>query len=103
MLQIFKLTLLLTIFTSQTNCEAICYDGYGCFTTEYPFSNSLNRPFGVLPQTPGKINTRFYLWNRKTSPDGETISRFNVTSSFDPALKTKFITHGFLDHGKLPW
>lgn len=94
---------LFSIILNSINCKSVCYQDYGCFTDEYPFSGSINRPVSLLPQSPEKINTSFYLWNRGTTSDGETISRFNVTSSFDSTLETKFIIHGFLDNGKLPW
>lgn len=95
--------LLFTLLVYVTDCKRVCYQDYGCFTNEYPFSGSKGRPFSNLPQTPEEINTRFFLWNRATPSDGEAISKFNVTSSFDAKLETKFIIHGYFANGKLPW
>ncbi len=75
----------------------------GCFTNAYPFSGTLVRPFGLLPQPPEKVGTFFTLYSRKTTL-GELISASNLTgSNFNPSLQTKFITHGFLENGLYSW
>jgi hypothetical protein len=75
----------------------------GCFTNAYPFSGTLVRPIGLLPQPPEKVGTFFTLYSRKITL-GELISASNLTgSNFNPSLQTKFITHGFLENGMYSW
>lgn len=81
----------------------ICYDQLGCFTDNYPFSGSLQRPFALLPESPQKIGVKFYLYNRKLGDSNEILNPTIIGDNFDSTLPTKFITHGFLHHSKKPW
>ena len=85
------------------NCKEVCYGNLGCFTTDYPFSGTIERPIALLPASPEHIGAFFTLYNRKF-PEGELISASNLTGSyFVSSLQTKFITHGFLGNGLNPW
>ena len=96
--------LIFTLFASisLTNANTACYGDLGCFSNAKPFCCVFERPIGVLPESPTKINTIFTLFNRKQSA-GEVVTASNLGYSFDASLPTKFIVHGFLDHGKKPW
>lgn len=81
--------------------KEICYDTLGCFTNEYPFGGTLQRPFAFLPEAPAKMGIKFLLYTRESSQDGE---RMNVTSiKFNPRLPTKILVHGFLTFGRKKW
>ncbi|CAL1536839.1 unnamed protein product, partial [Lymnaea stagnalis] len=79
----------------------VCYDDLGCFSTESPFDNSPERPFTVLPQSPGKIGTIFAHFSRNNSDVGQDLEALKTTTVADtwtgykPRL-TKIIVHGFL-------
>ena len=98
-----KVFIALFFAISSASCKEVCYGDLGCFSNAYPFSGVLARPIALLPESPEKISTFFTLYSRKLS-QGELISAANLTqTSFNPFLKTKFITHGFLDNAMLPW
>ncbi|KAG1657254.1 Pancreatic triacylglycerol lipase [Nymphon striatum] len=83
----------------------VCYKGLGCFSTGGDFYNPTERPINLLPFSPKVINTSFILHTRS---HGAEYLKFNDTrgifnSNFDANKKTKFIIHGFLDNGLLPW
>jgi hypothetical protein len=81
----------------------ICYGDLGCYTNRPPFSSTLSRPIGVLPNTPEEIDTRFYLYNRN-NPINAISLKFNITTeSFDGNLETKFIIHGLFHNGFKKW
>jgi len=58
-----------------------CYDGYGCFSTDYPFSNTE----GFLPQSPDYLNVRIQLYTRK-----------NRNNAID-------IIHGYMNRMNVQW
>ena len=63
----FKIALIICNIIICITCEQICYDGYGCFTNDYPFGQTWQRPISKLPEKPSKINTKFYLYTRNTT------------------------------------
>lgn len=83
--------------------DQICYDGYGCFTNDPPFSGSLARPVGLLPQKPSTIQTRFFLYTRNNPLDRVEVSSNSTTSLFNPYLPTKLIIHGFIHDSLRYW
>ncbi len=99
---------LILLFAYETSCENrflysdICYDDLGCYTNRPPFSSSLSRPIGVLPNAPEKIGTRFRLYSRKNPSNPVPIS-FNSTEGLNGMLETKFIVHGFVHNGYKKW
>lgn len=86
------------IFTRE-----VCYGDLGCFTNSFPFSGVLARPVAFLPDKPEKISTKFTLYNKKTSENGEVVTASNFGNNYDPTLGTKFIIHGFVQHAFVSW
>lgn len=89
--------------------NSICYQDdichYGCFTSDYPFGNSVIRPLERLPQNPSDIDVKYYL-DSKWSPsqrilpnEPESLRR----SAFDPNYDTKIIIHGYVDTYNAQW
>lgn len=77
----------------------VCYDGYGCFSNAPPFTSS-RRPLSLLPQSPGKIGTKFHLYTRANKLNQDVVTPANLAASrFQPKKPTKIIIHGFF--GKL--
>ena len=95
--KIFLLALLSLVYSRE-----ICYDGYGCFKDTTPFGGTLQRPFAFLPDTPQRVNTRFFLYKRELKTYDE-MSRLKISSYYDSSLPTKFIIHGFLENGYKQW
>ena len=96
LLIIFNINLILT--------REICYGDLGCFTDAYPFSNVIPwRPIAFLPDKPEKISTKFTLYNKQTSSNGEIVTASNLGSNYDPNKGTKFIIHGFIQHAFVSW
>jgi len=81
-----------------------CYVDLGCFSNDPPFNNTE----GALPLDRNFIHTTFWLIPRdRFHPDPIKLvlhdrQRLNA-SGFDPSLPTKFIIHGFLQHGRVRW
>ena len=97
----FKNLLVSLFIFTQVYCDQVCYDGYGCFTTEAPFGGTVERPFSLLPEKPMRINTQFYLYNRLASR--EIITSEDLTGSFNKTAPVKFIAHGFYNTGDKQW
>ncbi|XP_043911461.1 inactive pancreatic lipase-related protein 1-like [Protopterus annectens] len=85
----------------------VCYDRLGCFTDDYPYSGSVQRPLQELPSSPESINTRFLLWTRRNHQNYQEITAIDPAtiqvSNFNASLKTCFIIHGFIDKGDESW
>lgn len=84
----------------------VCYDHYGCFGTESPWT-SLLRPVSALPNAPYEVGTRFLLYTRSNRvedvelmPDNEFILNF---SPYDGSKKTIVLIHGFTDSAQAEW
>jgi len=74
--------------------SSICYDNFGCF---------LPRPgFKLLPQSPEKINTQFFLFTKNRPTQPQSISSSNL-GAFDPKKQIKMIIHGFTDRASNSW
>ncbi|KAI4874276.1 hypothetical protein NFI96_028462 [Prochilodus magdalenae] len=84
----------------------VCYGDLGCFSDEYPWSGSVERPIARLPWSPEQMNTRFLLFTRETNNNYQEISA-NINSisgsSYKSNRKTRFIIHGFIDKGDENW
>lgn len=99
----YLVTILLFVFNlSLIHSREICYGDLGCFTDAYPFSGVLARPIAFLPDKPDKISTKFTLYNKQTSANGQVILADNL-GNYDPSLGTKFIIHGFVQHAFVTW
>ncbi len=77
--------------------KEVCYEYYGCFTTDKPFGGTDVRPFAILPENPLAINITFKLYTPKPKSDSAFISPNSFNDNFDKLLPTKIIIHGFLD------
>ncbi|XP_072534061.1 pancreatic triacylglycerol lipase-like [Salminus brasiliensis] len=84
----------------------VCYGTLGCFSDEYPWSNSIERPITRLPWSPSAINTRFYLLTRSNPTNYQVISANQSSiagSNYQSYRKTRFIIHGYIDKGDENW
>lgn len=56
----------------------------------------------MLPESPNKINPKFFLYTRKNPKEAQRLSwsvpADNKGTNLDPKHQTKFIIHGFLDN-----
>ena len=96
------LLLALSAVANLSDCRQVCYDKYGCFTDEYPFSGSLQRPLAFLPEEPAKINTTFILYNRKEK-NGKYVDVATIQKSFMSSTATKFLVHGYTNDAYITW
>ncbi|XP_019628273.1 PREDICTED: pancreatic triacylglycerol lipase-like isoform X2 [Branchiostoma belcheri] len=85
----------------------VCYGELGCFTTDPPWSLTLERPISSLPRPPEEIQVQFLLRTRNTPSTGEFIRAGDraalAASDFIGTRPTKFITHGFIENGFVAW
>ncbi|XP_066535619.1 pancreatic triacylglycerol lipase-like [Hoplias malabaricus] len=84
----------------------VCYGDLGCFSDDYPWSGSIERPIARLPWSPDKIKTRFLLFTRENSNNYQeiTANTYSIAGSkYNSSRKTRFITHGFIDKGDENW
>ncbi|CAH1243020.1 PNLIP [Branchiostoma lanceolatum] len=85
----------------------VCYDELGCFTTDPPWSLTLERPISSLPRPPEEIQVQFLLRTRNTPSSGQFIRPGDLAalaaSDFMGTRPTKFITHGFIENGFVAW
>ncbi|XP_052534044.1 pancreatic triacylglycerol lipase-like [Tympanuchus pallidicinctus] len=99
---IFSLLLLCTVRGSE-----VCYDRVGCFTDDRPWSGTTQRPIYVLPWSPDKIGTQFFLHTIENGNKYQEISAVNSatigSSNFKTSRKTRFVVHGFTDEGEEGW
>lgn len=91
----FATLLALVASIPSRSSKSVCYGDLGCFE---PRSGSKN-----LPESPEKINTRFFLYTRN-HPDlpGESISAVHL-GRFNFSKETKVIIHGFTDRSTNKW
>ncbi|CAF3450558.1 unnamed protein product [Rotaria sp. Silwood1] len=86
-----------------TRASNACYGEYGCFTTGKPFGGTLQRPFALLPDPSGVIDTKFYLYTRATRKNRTEISRYTTLGAWSSSKPTKVCIHGFADSMNTPW
>ncbi|XP_078574623.1 pancreatic triacylglycerol lipase-like [Branchiostoma floridae x Branchiostoma japonicum] len=95
-----------TLFTTTLGAD-VCYGDLGCFTTDYPWSGTLERPIASLPRAPEELQIKFILRTRGGPADGQIVrpgDRAAVqASNFDGRKPTKFISHGFIENGFVSW
>ncbi|XP_028368839.1 pancreatic lipase-related protein 2 [Phyllostomus discolor] len=87
--------------------KEICYEPFGCFSNEKPWTGILQRPFKLFPWSPKDINTRFLLFTNENQSTYQLISSTDLdtvkSSNFRLDRKTRFIIHGFIDKGDEGW
>ncbi|KAI8486793.1 hypothetical protein Bbelb_355410 [Branchiostoma belcheri] len=98
----------------------VCYGDLGCFTTDYPWSGSLQRPIASLPRAPEELQftiaLRLYDLFERTlnliqrgpprASEADRAARDRTSllaSNFDGSRPTKFISHGFIENGFVSW
>lgn len=92
------------------NSDKVCYEHYGCFSTEAPWTSVLHRPLSAVPNPPHEVGTRFVLYTRgnheteevgfELLPDKDAMLKW---SDFKPTRKTYFLIHGFTDDHRVTW
>ncbi len=97
---LFQLTIIYQIFVSISTRE-VCYEDYGCFTTNEPFGGTSSRPLALLPEHPDNINTKFNIYRRGMTGEKQFISVESFNLIFNNSLPTKIIVHGFFNHPDL--
>ena len=99
-----RLLLIVLLYSSfaAISCDQVCYDNLGCFTNDYPFGGTAQRPISPLPESPAKIDTRFFLYTR-ASQDYEPITHSDLGQTFDARRETKLIIHGWFDSSFEVW
>jgi pimeloyl-ACP methyl ester carboxylesterase len=97
----YFLLLSLSVYVS-IEAKQVCYGDLGCFTDDWPFSFSVQRPFNALPDKPEKINTKFTLYTRSDRTVGKRIT-YDYFGDYSSAKPTKFIVHGFCDLALKTW
>ncbi|XP_023240645.1 pancreatic lipase-related protein 2-like [Centruroides sculpturatus] len=85
-----------------------CMGKYGCFTLESPFALSPpKRMLATLPLCPEKLVIKFFVWTRQNPEKEDVIYSHEMErierSHFDPTKLTKFLIHGWTQHGKISW
>jgi pimeloyl-ACP methyl ester carboxylesterase len=78
----------------STRIRSVCYGDFGCYVPR-PGST-------VLPESPEKVNTTFFLYTRNNPIQAKLISASNL-DSFDPTKSIKLIIHGFNDAATNKW
>jgi len=68
----------------------VCYKTYGCF-------KRFKMPWDLLPQSPRKVNTKFYLYTRENR-NGKRIYPLRLNSLKFKNRKTIIIVHGWKGH-----
>uniref|UniRef100_A0A8B9L0W5 Triacylglycerol lipase n=1 Tax=Astyanax mexicanus TaxID=7994 RepID=A0A8B9L0W5_ASTMX len=84
----------------------VCYGSLGCFSDDYPWSGSFERPIARLPWSPSSINTRFLLFTRDNPSNYQVISASQSSisgSKYQSYRKTRFVIHGYIDKGDENW
>lgn len=72
----------------------ICYGDLGCYVPRDGHS--------VYPQSPEKVNTKFFLYTRNNPIQAKQINRFDL-GSLDLTKPIKVIIHGFNDEATSKW
>ncbi|XP_038266391.1 inactive pancreatic lipase-related protein 1-like [Dermochelys coriacea] len=90
-----------------TRGKEVCFERLGCFTDDIPWAGTIERPVAKLPWSPEKINTHFLLYTKKNPNNFQEITAINPAtigySNFNTSKITRFIIHGFIDHGEENW
>lgn len=53
------------LFLSSAPGKEICYQPFGCFSNEKPWTGILQRPISLFPSSPKEINTRLLLYTNE--------------------------------------
>jgi len=97
---ITELILVCKLFELISSRE-ICYENYGCFTTEDPFGGTYARPLALLPEHPETINTKFNLYSRDLNAVNQFISATSFNENFNKSLPSKVIVDRFFNTPEL--
>ncbi|XP_006088226.1 pancreatic lipase-related protein 2-like [Myotis lucifugus] len=87
--------------------KEVCYEPFGCFPDEKPWTGVLQRPLKLSPWSPKDVNTRFLLYTNENPNSFQRISSTDLAtvnaSNFHLDRMTRFIIHGFIDKGEERW
>ncbi|XP_057591860.1 pancreatic lipase-related protein 2 isoform X2 [Hippopotamus amphibius kiboko] len=86
--------------------KEICYEPFGCFSDEKPWTGTLQRPFKLFPWSPEHIDTHLLLYTNE-NPNNYQVRGADLStveaSNFQLDRKTRFIIHGFIAKGEEGW
>ncbi|KAK3592298.1 hypothetical protein CHS0354_030440 [Potamilus streckersoni] len=86
----------------RIDANSICQPDLGCTSNDPPFNNTND-----LPEPPSVIRTKFLLYTRSNQIEAQILMADNTerlhSSNFIAARPTRFIIHGFLQHGQVKW
>ncbi|XP_070287912.1 pancreatic lipase-related protein 2-like [Myotis yumanensis] len=87
--------------------KKVCYEPFGCFPDDKPWTGIVQRPLKLFPWPPKLIKTRFRLYTNENPNSYQPISSMDLAtvniSNFQLDRKTRFIIHGFIDKGEERW
>ncbi|CAG7837711.1 unnamed protein product [Allacma fusca] len=90
----------------KTPQAEVCYDIYGCFSNNSPWTSSA-RPSAGLPGRPEEVGTRQLLFTRTTRNEAEELlpgkDALLDFSAYNGAKNTVVIVHGWTDNSTTPW
>ena len=99
-----RVCLISSLVVALCTASEVCYQSLACFTTDYPFGETAERPFGVLPHSPDQIATTFTLYRRAGEREKRKATEATLAwTIFDPNRDTKFIIHGYMDSSSNSW
>ncbi|KAG8435842.1 hypothetical protein GDO86_013696 [Hymenochirus boettgeri] len=85
----------------------VCYEHIGCFKDTNPWSGTIERLIGKLPDSPEHINTRLLLFTPENPNNFQEIPALKPTdvstTNFKTSRKTRFVIHGFISNGDDNW
>ncbi|KAL3869916.1 hypothetical protein ACJMK2_042538 [Sinanodonta woodiana] len=86
----------------RIDASAICQPDLGCTSNDPPFNNT-----NKLPEPSSVIRTKFLLYTRSNQIEAQILMAGDAgrlrSSNFITTRPTRFIIHGFLQHGQVKW
>ena len=87
-----------------------CDDDLGCLYVTDGWYSTPWRPLNMVPHRRNSIRTRFFIHtreNRNHRRNHQVVAyepwTLHQQEGFDPSKTTKFLIHGFIDHGNMDW
>lgn len=102
-MKLFLCTTLFLLSCHKIKSKEVCFDSLGCFQDTKPFGFTLFRPIGKLPNSPEKIDTTFFLFNRNYMNGRSVKSGIDMPSGYLPKAPTKVIIHGLGNSATSDW
>ncbi|KAM6956607.1 inactive pancreatic lipase-related protein 1-like [Aplochiton taeniatus] len=92
--------------SSTSNSAEVCYSDLGCFSDEFPWGGTAERPKALLPWEPELIGTRFLLFTPKNPRHYQEIKADRAVlkaSNYAADVHSRLIIHGYLDKTDEDW